>query len=85
MSENSTGSITFSDINLNCKTTDTVGLWVYLNKAITDRYTKRSDGNTIEGVFSVKFNGGEFDSGTIYPGYKYHNGWNYIEFSPNIT
>ena len=85
LSENSIGSVTFSDINLKCKSTDTVGLWVYLNKAITDRYTKRGDGNTIEGAFSVKFNDGEFDSGTIYAGYKYHNGWNYIEFSPNIT
>ena len=85
LSENSIGSITFSNINLKCKSSDTIGLWVYLNKAITDRHTKRGDGNSIEGAFSVKFNNGEFDSETIYPGYKYHNGWNLIEFSPNIT
>ena len=85
LTENTTGEIKFSDLGITCKETDRVGMWVYLSKAITDRHTTRSDGNSIEGAFSVKFNGGEFDSGIIYPGYKYHNGWNYIEFNPSLT
>lgn len=86
LEENSSRSaITFSNINLKCNPTDTVGLWVYLNKAITDRYTTRDDGNTIDSIFKIKFNGDAFVSSDIYAGYKCHNGWNYLEFTPNLT
>ena len=83
--ENVNCSITFNDINMKCNRNDTVGIWVYFNKAVTDRYTRREDGNTIEGGFEIKFNNGEFSTGGILPGYKYHNGWNYISFKPNLT
>lgn len=86
LEENSSiSTITFSNINLKCNPTDTIGLWVYLNKAITDRHTTRDDGNTIESIFKIKFNGDAFVSSDIYAGYKYHNGWNYLEFTPNLS
>ena len=85
ITENVNCSITFNDINMKCDRNDTVGIWVYFNKAVTDRHTRREDGNTIEGGFEIKFNNGEFSTGGILPGYKYHNGWNYISFKPNLT
>ena len=83
--ENTNASITFDNINLSCNSNDTVGIWVHFNKAITDRYTQRSDGNSIEGAFTITFNDGAYSTGDIYPGYKHHNGWNYLAFKPSLS
>jgi hypothetical protein len=74
----STGSITFSGLNILCNESDTVGIWVYMSKNITDRYL-----NT-DGTFTVTINGTYIASG-INTAYKYHNGWNYVSFKPSLT
>ena len=71
------GSATFTGLNIACKTTDTVGIWVYLSKNISDRFT------ATDGIAKITL--GSYVSTDIYCGYKWHNGWNYISFVTGIT